>query len=165
MRTVAAPLTLLLALVFVSSAWSAEERKGGEGRRSGARFSGFSDFFIKAIEGLDLTADQKAKLEEIKKESAEVNKKREGVLTQEQKDASKKAREEAEKAGKSRRDAFRAGMEAVKLTDEQKAKYAEIAKQGEQIRQKLMGLLTDEQKAALKAKMPQRGEKRKPESK
>ena len=163
MRLVRTLLSVAVVLGLAGTLLAAEGPKRGEGRRGGG--PGRLEFLLKAVESLDLTADQKAKVAEIKTEAAELTKKQEAVLPQEQKDAREKAMEEAKKAGKTGFDVFRAGMDAVKLTDEQKTKRDELRKDGEKIREKVMGLLTDEQKTALRAKMPRRGEKQKPDSK
>jgi Spy/CpxP family protein refolding chaperone len=163
MRIVRTLLTLAIVL-SLASALSAAEKKRGEGRRPGGGGPGLSDVYIKAVESLNLTDEQKEKVAEIKKEAAEHAKKRDALLTQEQKDARNKAMEEAKTAGKTPREIFQAGRDAVKMTDEQKTKSEELAKEGQKIFQKLRDLLTEEQRAALREKMPRRGE-RKPESK
>jgi Spy/CpxP family protein refolding chaperone len=113
------------------------------------------------LEGLEFTAEQKDKLEELKKEVGpklkEVRQKMESILTDEQKAARAEAAKAAKQAGKEGKE-FREAVEAaVQLTDEQKAKTAEARKaMGEvqkEIREKFMSILTPEQQEAVKEKM------------
>jgi Spy/CpxP family protein refolding chaperone len=94
-----------------------EERKEFRAERLGERLAHLHE--------LDLTEDEVAKLTEIRKECRpqieKAMKGLEGLLSDEQ----KKAREEALKAGKNRREVFA----ALKLTDEQKQKMEAVGKE------------------------------------
>ena len=83
-----------------------------------------------SMKGLDLTADQKAKVKDPRKEYEpkfeDLRKAREAVFTADQKKARDEARDKAKEAGKNRWEAQRAGREAMKITDDQKAKLKEI---------------------------------------
>ena len=71
----------------------------------------------------------------------------------------------ARDAGKSMREIFQAGRDAVKLTDEQQAKMKEAIKENEAVmkeaRDKVMGVLTDEHKAKAKKRLEQIESRRK----
>jgi Spy/CpxP family protein refolding chaperone len=122
---------------------------------------------------IELTAEQKAKLEALKKEMGpklmEARKKTEGILTEEQRNARAEAQKAARAAGKTGQEARAAAEAAVKLTDEQKTKMAAARKAaGElqrQVRDKVMALLTPEQKETIKAKMKERLKKLREEGK
>jgi len=121
----------------------------------------------KATEGLTLTDDQKAKLEEIKKEcgpkAAEAVKKAESVLTEEQKKARAEAMKAARQAGKSKEETTKAVEEAVKLSDDQKKQIAdakaEMQAVNKGVREKIMGVLTPEQKAEIRKAQKAKGKK------
>jgi Spy/CpxP family protein refolding chaperone len=98
---------------------------------------------------LDLTDGEIAKIEDIRKEYRpkieKVIKELQGLLTDDQ----KKAREEALKAGKKRREV----LESLKMTDEQKVKVQTVCKEvGTLVREemeKIRDVLSEEQKAKL----------------
>jgi Spy/CpxP family protein refolding chaperone len=104
---------------------------------------------IAHLRDLDLTEDEEAKIQDIRKECRpKIVKALEGlrdILTDEQ----KKAREEALKAGKKRKEV----LAAIKLTDDQKAKVETICKEvatlvREEL-EKVQDVLTAEQQAKL----------------
>ena len=109
------------------------------------------------LKNLDLTDAQKAKVEELKKEYGpkfkETLKKFGDILTEEQKKARAEAVKSAAAAGKHGKEVWEAVRAAVKLTDEQKAKLAEVRKQLHSLREeakaKFVPLLTAEQKEKL----------------
>lgn len=120
-----------------------------------------AQFVERMVQGLDLTAEQKDKLKEIAKkcgpEFVAIYKKQREVLTPEQIKAEKEARQEAKAAGKTPKEAEAAVAAALKLTDEQKAKMAEIRNERgaleKELRSEVMNVLTDEQKAELKKRI------------
>ena len=154
MKSVRTVLTLAVALLIAGSALAAEKRKGKAAKKPPAP----AIEALRMIEKLDLTADQKAKIEEIRKECgpkvAEAQKKLDEILTAEQRRARAEAAKEAKAAGKKGKEAQQAVDEAMKLTDEQKDKMAEARKAmaalQKEIRGKVMDLLTAEQKENLK---------------
>lgn len=109
-------------------------------------------------EAIALTADQKTKLEAIKKEYAskvkELIEKREGILTAEQKEARKAAQKEARQGGKKPKEIQEAAFAALKLSGDQLKQYTAaedgIKKIDKEIRGKIEELLTADQKANLK---------------
>jgi flagellar basal body-associated protein FliL len=97
-------------------------------------------------------------------------KKMQGILTDEQRKAQQEAMQAARQAGKSPMEANEAAQAAMKLTDEQKAKMAEARKEvgpaQSELRDKVMALLTQEQKEQLQKAMGGQGQKgRKPAEK
>jgi len=171
MRAVRVVLILAVALLIASSAL-AQEKKKREGRRGGPG----GDPLAFLLRDLNLSDEQKAKIEDVRKEfgpkQAEAQKKRESILTDEQKKARDEAMKSARDAGKSRQEAFAAVQEAMKLTDEQKSKMADARKAAEEItkemREKVMSILTPEQKEKVEkriAEMKKRGEGKKREKK
>jgi Spy/CpxP family protein refolding chaperone len=107
---------------------------------------------------LTLTDAQKAKFADIEKEFGPklvAAQKACDVLTPEQKKAREDAAKTAKTAGKSGKEIHQAADAAVKLTDDQKAKQADAKKQAEalrkELREKVVGVLTQEQKDQIKA--------------
>jgi hypothetical protein len=105
---------------------------------------------------ITLTAEQQTKLDAVKKEfgprAKEVAEKQEAVMTAEQRKARRAATTAAREAGKKRKEARAEIDAATNLSDEQKAKQKEVAKEMKaleaEVREKIEAFLTDEQKAA-----------------
>jgi Spy/CpxP family protein refolding chaperone len=163
MRAVRAILTLGLVLAIAAPLLAQQEKpKPKRPRAKTERRGGMS--MMRMLRGIELTADQKAKLQKIEKEMrpkfAELRKKADAILTPEQKKARAEAMKNAREEGKRGRELFQAAREAVKLTDKQKEETAKVRKEmGElftQVRNKLMEVLTPEQKEALKKRMQER---------
>lgn len=157
MRNVVKSLTVLaLAALLVAPVWAADEagKKKGKGLDNAVARS------FKLPDTITLTADQQAKLAEVKKEFEakvkEVVKKQQDILTAEQKKARTEATKAAKTAGKKGKDAQADVDAAVKLTDEQKKKMDEVGKELKElngkIREKISEFLTADQKAQLKPK-------------
>ena len=112
------------------------------------------------LAGLEISDDQKAKLGEIQKEFGpkllEAMKAMDGILTPEQKQARAEAGKAARDAGKKGKEMADAVEAALKLSDDQKAKFTEARKQMGEIekglRAKVTEVLTAEQKAKLQKK-------------
>jgi len=115
----------------------------------------------KMLAGLDLTDEQKEKIEAITKDvhkaMTEARAAMEKLLTEEQKKARMEAMKAAKEAGKKPEEARKAVQDAVQLTDEQKKLMAHAREQMGQmhkdVREKIMAILTPEQKKELAAKM------------
>lgn len=143
---------LLLALIAPLSAAddAAKGKKNAFEQQVARRFT--------LPDAISLTAEQKTKLDEIKKEFAskvqEAIEKREAPLTAEQKQARQAAQKAARQAGKKQKEAHEAGVAALKLSGEQLKQYTAaeeaLKKVDEEVRGKIAGILTDEQKATLK---------------
>ncbi len=153
MKILSAVLALAVSLAIVGNL-SAEEKK--KDKRPDRPMMGMMRMF----EGFDFSEEQKAKFKELWKEHTPklkaVGEKMKVILTEEQKKARAEARKVAIEAGKKGKEIRDAIQDAVKLTDEQKAKFAELRKEMQalrkEMRKKSMEILTPEQKEALKAK-------------
>ena len=160
MRSVLALGASLLLATAVLAADQEKAQEGGQHRRPAG--GGFDVFRI--LQGLDLSADQKAKLEDLKKELGpklkEASQKAESILTDDQKKARADAWKAGQEAGKSMEDLRQAVEEALKLTDDQKAKMADArTAMGEvmkEAREKMLEILTPEQKEQVQKKMAER---------
>ena len=114
---------------------------------------------IKAPKGVELTADQRAKLSALNKELgpklAACRKEAAGIITPDQKKARATAIKEAKAAGKKGKEVKEAAEAAFNVSEDQKTKLAECKKAmgtiQKEIRAGLSGILTDEQKAQIKA--------------
>lgn len=145
-----------LVLMVGTLALAAEGKKARPTRPEGREGRKFDPFAW--INRLNLSEEQKGKVEALRKEYepklAEGRAKLDGILTPEQKKAQKEAIAKAKEAGKTGRELFEASRNAVQLTEEQQKQMKEvrthIAELQHQIREKIMGLLTDEQKAELR---------------
>ena len=179
LKAVTTVLALVVSLAMVGNlpAQDGGRRQGRHDGRHAHQFTpgrGGFEGIERMLKSLNLTDEQKAKLAELKKEYApkfkEAAGKLEGILTAEQKKARDEAVKTAKEAGKKPGEVWRAGMEAVKLTDDQKAKLkdARTAMQDlrKEVHEKVMGLLTPEQKEELKKareKVREEMQKRRPE--
>jgi Spy/CpxP family protein refolding chaperone len=139
-----------------------EKAKRGQGKRAGEKGGRQTQVLPQQLlEGLELTAEQKLKLEAIAKEMTvpmqEARKMVDAILTDEQKAARKEATAAAKEAGKKPREAQQAVEAALKLTADQQAKMAKakekMAEVQKQVRDRVMGVLTPEQRQAVEAKM------------
>jgi Spy/CpxP family protein refolding chaperone len=158
MRTISTVLVATISLAIVGVLAAAEQGKGAKGKGSNTA-PGIFYFVLK----LDLTADQKAKVDELQKQYGpklqEGFQKQQDLLTDEQRKAQQDATKAARDAGKSDTEARAAGQAAVSLTEDQKAKRAEIQKEMaplmKEAREKVTALLTPEQQEKLQKSMPQ----------
>ena len=148
MRFVASVLALAVALTIVGKVSAADDAPKAKSHQHGFGMG------FEMLKGLTLTDDQKAQVKELGKEYGPKFKTAfESVLTDEQKKARDDAVKSAQDAGKKPREVMKAAHDAVKLTDEQKAKAKEAVKPlRKELREKIMTILTDEQKAQVKAK-------------
>lgn len=154
MKAVTTMLALAVSLVIVGNLSAAEEKRAPEGRHP---HQATMDRWA-MLQGVNLTDDQKAKVEAVKQEYGAKFKEDRGKIDSILTEAQRKARDEAVKAaraaGKRGEEVWTAAKAAVTLTDEQKAKMAEVRKGGEALRkeahEKIMAILTTEQKEQLK---------------
>jgi len=144
MKIVASMLALAVALTFVGNLSAADKPSGKHGHGMAAPWD--------MLKGLNLTDDQKAKVKELHKEyGPKYHAAADSVLTDEQKTARADAIKAAKADGKKGPEVRKAAMQAVKLTDEQKAKMKEAVKPlNKEIKDKLLAILTPEQKDQLK---------------
>jgi Spy/CpxP family protein refolding chaperone len=157
MRIARVLLGLAVALLIASPLLAADDTPAKPKREGRARGGAFGAEFLKVVETLDLTDKQKEDLKALKEEAAELTKKSDGILTADQKAARKTAMDDAKAANKDGRAIFQAGQAAVTLDEGQKKAQADVREQWGKFREKVMNLLTDEQKKALREKMPRRG--------
>ncbi|MDA1162261.1 MAG: hypothetical protein O3B13_04080 [Planctomycetota bacterium] len=163
MKTFKTMLMLMLALVLATGAVAEDAKKGEKGKPAAAKKgearkgaerkapTATSRFLGK----IELSAEQKEKVAAIDKEFAEkfaeFRKAQDSILTKEQVDARaaamKKARESKDP------EARKAVQSAVKLSDEQKAKMAELGKSQKEVNDKILAalkqVLTEEQQKEL----------------
>ena len=128
---------------------------------------------VKVPKGITLNEDQRGKLAALNKEFgpklAACRKEATGIITADQKKARAVAVKEAKTAGKKGKEIREAAEAAVNITGEQKTKQAECKKAmgalQKEIRAGLTAILTDAQKAQLKAakKGGKKGDKKKTE--
>ena len=170
MRTARIAMALAIALLITSATVAQEKKK----RAGAARLSPVAQAMMRmhnlheALEGLDLTEEQKAahkKLhEEIGPKMKEIMEGMKEILTEEQIAAIKTVGEKAKEDGLKGRKLFATVEAALKLTDEQKEKMVEPGKKLQALQRaamkKVIANLTPEQKEKIKAKMaPQRKKK------
>ncbi len=107
-----------------------------------------------SVSGVELSDDQKKKIEEIRNEFApqlkDLQRRRIAVLTAQQRRAMQEATRQARQAGKSSQQARQAGEAAAKMSDQQKEQTEALAKEqrkiAEAIQVKVRALLTDQQR-------------------
>ncbi|MGA2031987.1 MAG: hypothetical protein ABSG68_07015 [Thermoguttaceae bacterium] len=158
MRIVSIVLALAVSLTTVSKLSAADEPAKKAPRRSADFMVERMDAFVK---DLTLTDDQKAKIADLKKEYGpklkDALKKSEDILTAEQKTARAEAFKTAQSSGKGFRENREAFEKALNLSDEQKTRQTEARKQIQEtmkaFRDKVMDVLTPEQKDQVKAQM------------
>ena len=116
----------------------------------------------KMLQGVKITDEQKCKLAEVQKEFGpklmDFAKKRDAILTPEQRKAAVAATKAAIADGKKGKELWKAVGEATKPTPEQKQQLAEVQKERagveKELRGKIEGVLTPEQKEELKKLQP-----------
>ncbi len=158
LKALRAVFALAVSLTLVGLLEAQEGRQPGRRPEGGRGFQQFSLLNrLENMRGLELTADQKEKIAELKKEYEpklkELGEKMQSILTDEQKKARDEAMRAARQAGKRGAEARDAIAAAMKLTDEQKKQMEETRKAmsdlQKEIREKVEGLLTDKQKEVL----------------
>ncbi|MEK6258490.1 MAG: hypothetical protein AABP62_07700 [Planctomycetota bacterium] len=144
-----------LMLSMLASVGSAQEAKG-KGKKKDAAAGGQQVFQLP--KEITLTDEQKTKLEALKKEHspklAELAKKLDEGITDEQKKARREAMTKARADGKKGKDLQAEVDKALNLTDEQKKKRAEtqpeMSKLQLSIKEQIHAMLTDDQKTHYK---------------
>lgn len=164
MNVIRTVLMLTLSFSLASNAFAEDAKKGEKGKAAAAKKGDAAKkrgerkapgVTARLVGKLDLSAEQKEKIAAIDKEFAakfaEVRKAQAAILTKEQVEARvaamKKARESKDPAAR------KAVKDAVKLTDEQKKKMAEIGKSQKELYGKVLAalknVLTEEQQKNL----------------
>ena len=137
-------------------------KKPGEQRQRGARQAAAVNKFFELPATIKLTEAQQEQVAALKKEflpeARELQRKQNALLTDDQKQARRKAVEELRDSNKKGRERQQALQAALKLTPEQKQQQSELQLAQKELQSrvdsKLHALLTDEQKAQL----PKRGQ-------
>ena len=145
-KTITILSACFLAVAFVAPAVAADKKKKK------------APIAVKVPKGIELTADQKTKLDALNKEFgpklAECRKKAASIITADQKKARAEATKKAKADGKKGKELRAAVNAALAITADQKTKQAETKKAmaalNKQIKTQFAALLTDEQKAKLK---------------
>ena len=165
MKTIIRTLSLLLvALAVITPTFADDKAKKGKKKKS-------APAAIKVPGGVTLNEDQRAKLAALNKELgpklAACRKEAAGIITADQKKARAAALKEAKAAGKKGKELREAAEAAFKVSEDQKTKQAECKKAmgalQKEVRAGLAAILTDEQKAKLRAgrKGGKKGDKKK----
>ncbi len=157
---------LLLAFAVITPTFAADKANKAKKKKP-------APVAVKAPKGIELSADQKTALAALNKELgpklAACRKEAAGIITADQKKAAAAAIKEAKAAGKKGKEIREAAEAAANITEDQKTKRAECKKAmgaiQKEIRAGLAGILTDEQKAQIKAgkKGGKKGDKKKTE--
>lgn len=166
MKLLSVAMVLAVSLAAAVNLTAEEPKKGKRPERPQAA-RGMD--LMRMFRGLDLSADQMEKLQALAKEYAPkfkaIDEKRDNIPTEEQKKARAEARREAVKAGKKGMEVFEAAQAAMKLTDEQKAAFAEVQKERMELYREMVGkaleVLTPEQREQIKKRL-ERFQDRKP---
>jgi len=145
-KTLAILTACVLAVSFVTPVMAADKKKKK------------APTAVKVPMGIELTADQKTKLDALNKEFgpklAECRKKAAGIITADQKKARAEAVKKAKADGKKGKEVQAAANAALAITADQKTQQAECKKAmqalNKEIKTQFAALLTDEQKAKLK---------------
>ena len=145
-KTITILSACFLAVAFVAPAVAADKKKKK------------APTAVKVPKSIELTADQKTKLDALNKEFgpklAECRKKAASIITADQKKARAEATKKAKADGKKGKELRAAANAAVAITADQKAQQAECKKAmgalNKEIRTQFAALLTDEQKAKIK---------------
>lgn len=133
----------------------------GERQPGGERGSGPGGLRAEFPAELKLTDEQQAKLKEINAtfgtRQAELSKKRESLLTEEQRTAHSEASKQLREGNLSREEAGKLIADAVKLTPDQKSQIEALDLEARQLNQEStaqkMAVLTDEQRSILRKQM------------
>lgn len=150
--TVSVALTLVAASTLLSQAAERAQAR----RRQRPDGGPFARVF--RLRGVEFSEDQQAKVDEIRGKYVpkllEVEKKRRGILTDEQVQAQRDAFQAAREAGKQGRELQQALAAAFELTDDQKKQLASIQRERAeliaQIQTELRALLTEEQRKQMR---------------
>jgi Spy/CpxP family protein refolding chaperone len=180
MRVLSAVLALAVSLVLAGGVLADDKvrkkaNKEGpaieDSARPGRPGMDRGELFARMLKGIDLSDEQKGKIEELKKEYAPKFKDAwqttDAVLTDEQKQARTEAMKAARAAGKKGPEVREDIQAAMKLTGEQKAKLQAAREAGQALRKEAMdkvkAILTPEQLEKLKADRPRHGDRKKAE--
>lgn len=157
MRILSTILTLVVALTIAGNLSAGEKKAGKRAEKKAAEWK-----VPAVLKDLTLTDQQKEEIKKLDKEfapkRAEITKKMQSILTEDQKKAQAEAQKQIKAEGKKGKEAKETLEAAVKLDDKQKEAMAEARKElgavSKEFMDKVKGLLTDEQKEQLKKAHP-----------
>jgi Spy/CpxP family protein refolding chaperone len=165
MKTLGKPLLVLLAIGIFSIAamQGTAQEKQKKNAKKGAKGP---DPVAKMLEGVrDLSADQQAKIAEIKKQYApklaEIQKRRSEIMTPDRRRTEKEARKTAKDAGKKGKELQNAVNDALGLSAAEREKLEAVQQENQaltaKIREEISAVLTPDQRE----KLPKTAKKRK----
>ncbi|MGO9108115.1 MAG: Spy/CpxP family protein refolding chaperone [Thermoguttaceae bacterium] len=174
MKSMTIATVTTIAVLIAAVATAAEESKP-KAKGKGPRLSPIAQTMLRidriksAVEGLDLSDDQKEKLGKVRDDfeakRQAIHEKLAEVLTEDQKQVAKDAMESAKQSGKKGRGFYQSLEASLKLTDEQKQKMEPIGKELQTLvddaMKQVMEVLTPEQKETLQKKIGSGGKKAK----
>jgi Spy/CpxP family protein refolding chaperone len=145
-----AAIAIFCAALVQTSAQEKQKKQQKKGAKG-------PDVVGKMLAGIDLTAEQQAKIDQIRKEFqpklAEIQKRRNQIMTKDRRLTEKDARQAAKDAGKKGKEVKAAVDAALRLSPEEAERLAAIQKEQQALNAKInaqvQALLTDEQKAKL----------------
>ena len=163
MKMMKSVLCLGLMLTLATSGVGDEPKQ--KGKKAGKAPAATQRF----LNGIELTAAQKEQVAALDKTLAAdfqaLNKQRSEILTDTQRTAEREAQKSAKSAGKTPAETRKAVDEALKLTEEQKTKMADLQKKQQAFAAKtiaeLKKILTPEQQAKLPQQRQAKGNKKK----
>jgi len=156
-------LSVTLTLTIASTVLSQEPKQQGSERAPQRQQAAFDQVFT--LRGIEFSPSQQAQVAELRKKYTpqliEIQKNYGGILTDEQRQAQREAFRAARETGKQDAEVRKAVEAAIKLTDEQKEKQAQIQKERAElfakIQEELRAVLTDEQRKQLRPQREARG--------
>lgn len=146
-----------LMLCFATVAVAQEDAKKGNDKKKARAAGSANSFIMRAFKSVEMTDEQKKKAEAIlAKHDGEMKDARKAVsavLSKEENKAKNDARKKAAKAGLKGKEMTDAVEKAMGLSEEKMAKYVEALKKPaavtKKVKDEIMALLTDEQKAKM----------------
>lgn len=146
-----------LMMCFASVAVAQDDAKKGNDNKKARAAGSANSFIMKAFKSVEMTDEQKKKAQAILAkydgEMKDARKAVSSVLSKEENKAKNDARKEAVKAGLKGKEMTDAVEKAMGLSEEKMAKYVEALKKPaavtKKVKDEIMALLTDEQKAKM----------------
>lgn len=156
-------LSVTLTLTIASMVLSQEPRRQDAEQAQKRQQAAFDQVFT--LRGVEFSPSQQAQVEELRKKYTpqwiEIQKNYGGILTDEQRQAQREAFRAAREAGKQDAEVRKAVEAAIKLTDEQKERQAQIQKKRTELfaklQEELRAVLTGEQRKQLRPQGEARG--------
>jgi Spy/CpxP family protein refolding chaperone len=160
-------MLVLAAVLTIATVAAAQDTEKAKAKAKAPRLGPAAQAMLRmerlreAVNGLDLTAEQKEKLGKVREELGpkikEVFEKMRDILNEDQRKAAEETAKNAREAGKKSQEIFRAVEASLKLNEEQTAKMnkagQEMAAVQKQMMKGVMGVLTPEQREKIKEKM------------